>query len=164
MVKRLVVMMMVSLLLAGCGESQFGTTILTGQDTDLTTRVFVEQDGVAAGVVAKWTPASEIEWGPEPDEIGAFIILEATWDIQATDTPDAAPAPISWLENLHVVPYVGMELVDDIDNGNFSNLQPNWIAGLKYTVSDDGNIAIVTEYVDGDQASGDVFVGLRYVF
>ena len=44
------------------------------------------------------------------------------------DTPDAAPAPISWLENLHMTPYVGLELVDDIDNDNFGNLQPTGLS------------------------------------
>ena len=150
--------------LCGCDGGQIGTTVLTGQDTDMVARVGLEKDGISGGIVAKWTPSSEMEWGPEPDQIGAFVILEATWDVQATDTPDVAPAPITWLEELHMIPYVGLELIDDCDNDNFGNLQPNWIVGAKYMVNPDGNMAIVTEYVVSDLVPDDVYVGLQYRF
>ena len=160
---RLMVIVAMCLLVAGCSENRIGTTVLTGQDTDLITRVGYGNT-VEAGVVAKWTPSSDIAWGPEPDQLGLYATIDASWILSAEDTPDAAPPPIVWLEELDVTPYFGIELIDDMDNGNFSNLQPNYIFGLRYTASAAGNVAIVTEYVDGDQASGDVMVGLQYRF
>ena len=159
-----ILLSLVVMVLCGCNENQIGTTVLTGQDTDLTARVGYGGDGVEAGVVAKWTPSSDIAWGPEPDQVGLYVTVDATWILSAEDTPAFAPVPLLWLEQLDVTPYAGVEFVDDCDNGNFSNLQPNYIFGLRYTASEYENVAIVTEYVDGDQVSGDVLVGLQYRF
>jgi hypothetical protein len=68
-----------------------------------------------------------------------------------------------WLEGLVAVPYAGVDFVDDVDNGNFSNLQPNWIFGTKFLLDPDGRVAIVAEYIDGDQAR-DINVGLTARF
>jgi hypothetical protein len=159
------VLVLLSLITCGCNEGAVSTWAVTGQNTDLTTRVGYEVDGVEAGVVGKYHPSSGVDWGPEPDVLGAYLIYHVTWDIQAADTPDAAPPPITWLQELHVVPYAGLELVDDADNGNFGNLQPNWIAGFKYMLDEDAQLAIVTEYADGDQVVDEEWsVGIRWRF
>jgi hypothetical protein len=64
------IVLLVLLVAAGCGN--MSTWVMTGHDTDLTTRVGIEPvDGVEAGITAKWDCASEIEWGPEPDQTPA---------------------------------------------------------------------------------------------
>jgi hypothetical protein len=68
-----------------------------------------------------------------------------------------------WLEGLVAIPYAGIEFIDDCDNGNLSNLTPNYIFGGKVLLDPDGRVAIVAEYVDGDQAR-DVNVGLMARF
>lgn len=151
-------------LLAGCGESRLTAWGLTGQDTDLTTRVGLEVvDGVEAGVTAKWVSANDIDWGPEPDVIGPYVILTASWLVTQEDTGPQAPPPATWLEGLKMIPYAGVDFVDDVDNGNFSNLEPNWIFGTKFVLDPDGRVAIVAEYIDGDTPS-DVFAGLMVKF
>jgi hypothetical protein len=130
---------------------------MTGQDTDLTTRVGIEAaDGVEAGITAKWDCASEIEWkwdcaseiewGPEPDQIGPYALLTASWLVEQNDTGPQAPPPISWLEGLVAIPYAGVDFVDDVDNGNFSNLQPNWIFGTNDQASDDTHVGIYYKF------------------
>ncbi|MHC4566459.1 MAG: hypothetical protein ACYTE3_11935 [Planctomycetota bacterium] len=157
--KLLWLLCLVVFMVAGCNENKMTTWWMTGQDTDLVGRVGYDLDGIEVGATGKWHPSSEIDWGPEPDAVGAYMIIEASWEVRAEDTLEPAPPPVGWLDDFEVVPYGGLELIDDIDNGNFSNVQPNWIAGVKYKLGLEGAAAIVVEYVDGDQASGDVFVG-----
>jgi hypothetical protein len=160
--KKWIVMLTVLLVAAGCGN--MSTWVMTGQDTDLTTRVGIEAaDGVEAGITAKWDCASEIEWGPEPDQIGPYAILTASWLVSQEDTGPQAPPPMPWFEGLVAIPYAGVDFVDDVDNGNFSNLQPNWIFGTKFLLDPDGRVAIVAEYIDGDQAR-EINVGLMATF
>ena len=163
MKKYMVWTMLLVLLVAGCGN--MSTWVMTGQDTDLTTRIGMEAaDGVEVGLTAKWDQSSGIEWGPEPEQIGPYAILTASWLIEQDDTGPAAPVPVSWLDGLVAVPYAGVDFVDDVDNGNFSNLEPNWIVGTKFLLDSDGNAAIVVEYVDGDQTRSDVNVGMMARF
>jgi len=165
MKKVLGLLMVLSLVaIAGCEEGRMSAWALTSQDTDLIGRVGYDVDGIELGATAKWHPADEIDWGPEPQAVGAYCIVEATWDVQATDTEPRAFAPVSWLENLHATPYVGIEVIDDCDNDNLSNLQPNWIVGTKFRVKPDGKSAIIVEYVDGDQQRGDVSIGAMLSF
>jgi hypothetical protein len=148
------------LLIAGCGENQRVTTwLLTSQHTDLTTRVGLEAvPGLEAGVTAKWHPTSDIAWGPEPNKLGPYFILTGSWEGFVIDTEPEAPPPFPGLEGLVITPYVGADFVDSVDNDNFSNLEPNWIVGTKTLLAE--NIAIVAEYIDGDEAEPDVNIGV----
>ena len=161
MIKRALMVLMV-LLLCGCSGNKIALWGLSSSHTDATGRIGVDRGGAEVGIVAKQVISDEIEWGPEPDLVGAYAIFHLTQDVTIADTEEHSPLqPI--LEALHARPYVGVEIVGSTDE-RARHAQPNWIAGTRFSLHPEGSIAIVTEYLDGDQARGDVFVGLRVAF
>lgn len=163
MSKKLIAMLIVLLVAAGCND--VSTWVMTGQDTDVKALVMTEvADGVLVGGLATWTPSADVKWGPEPTGVGVCAQLEASWVIQAEDTKPMAPVPITWLSHLEVAPYARVEFLDDIENDNFGNLEPQWILGTKILLMPDGNVGLATEYSSGDQAPDDTYVGMYYKF
>ena len=80
------------LALQGCEESnQLTAWAISGQYTDLIARVGVENDGTEIGGVIKYGISDDIEWGPEPESAGAFLIFHLTQDVTVSDTLDPAP-------------------------------------------------------------------------
>ena len=146
--------------LVGCEERQTTAWVMTAQDTDLTARVGSLKDNVEVGGTAKYGVSSEIEWGPTPQSWGPYLLFHLTQDITVEDEPEASPLkPI--LDALHARPYAGLELVT---NDELNDVQPNWIAGTTFTLSEDGDVGLVVEYLDGDQQSGDTHVGIVWRF
>jgi hypothetical protein len=142
--------------IVGCEEQQMTVWGITGQDTDLTARVGVLENNVEIGATAKYGVASEIEFGPVPDRWGPYLLFHLTQVATIEDTPE--PSPLQpFLEALHARPYAGVELVT---NDELNDVQPNWIAGSTFTLSEDGNIGLVVEYLDGDSQSGDTHIGI----
>lgn len=160
MIRKLLLLILLSAMFVcvGCDGGKMSTWVLTGQDTDLKTLVGYNA-GVEFGGMATWTPTDDIEWGPEPTGVGFYIGADTTWIVSATDTPDPAPFPIDLLDGLQTVPYGRVEFLDDIENDNFGNLEPQWVGGTRFLLNEDGDISIVVEYSDGDQASGDIYIG-----
>lgn len=152
----------------GCNENQRMTAwALSGQETDLDVRGGILDEltnvgGTEVGFTVKYARTNDIPWGPEPDVIGGYLIFHLTQDVTIEDTPQASPLQ-DWLEALHARPYAGVELVGPID-GHQRKVQPNWILGSKFTLSEDSDWALVAEYLDGDQADGDVSVGGMFKF
>jgi len=145
---------------AGCNEETRATAwVLSGQHTDLIARVGAENDNTEVGAVVKYVHRDEIKWGPEPDIAGAYLLFHLTQDVTIEDT--LKPSPIGpVLEALHARPYAGLEVVGNTDS-RARNAQPNWIAGTRFSLSPGSRVALVVEYTDGDQAAGDVFLGIR---
>jgi hypothetical protein len=136
------------------------TWVMGGQTTELATRQLYEVDeGFSLGGVIKWDTTTH-----DPDILGFCGVLDASWVFGSTDTDPPAPFPISWLENLHAVPYVTLEILDDVDNNRFSNVQEQWGFGTKFMVNPDGNGVITIEYNDGSVRRGDMQIGgmLKY--
>lgn len=164
--KALVTILIVALLVAGC-NGNMTASVMTGQKTDLDVKVGASleaEDGgrTVAGVVVKYLKSDDIEWGPGPDVIGGFVKFYLTQDITIEDTLE--PSLIQpWLEALHAQPYAGLELVGNARH-SARHVQPNWILGTAFTLSEDGNISLNIEYIDGDQAAGDVYLGMGYKF
>jgi len=152
------ILLMLLVAATGCQEEQITAWALTSQSTDLTARVGVENDNVEIGAVAKYANSAEIEWGPEPDYAGGYLIFHLTQDVTIEDTPDPSPLK-DFLEALHAKPYAGLEILGEV-TGSQRSVQPNWIAGTTFSMSEDANWFLVTEYVDGDQASGEMHVGI----
>jgi hypothetical protein len=143
--------------LAGCGDSQLTAWGLTGQRTDVTTRIGVRQGDAELFGTVKYNRSSGADWD-DPDIAGGGVIFHLTQDGTITDTPD--PSPIGpLLEALHVRPYAGIEVVGDTD-ARTRDFQENYIFGTAFTVGPDGNIALTVEYIDGSQTSSDVNVGM----
>ena len=160
--KKVTGILIVLLLVAvGCNEDKMSVWGLTGHDT--VARVLYDVDGIGLGATCKWPSSDEMKWGPEPSVVGACAIVEASWEASATDVDPKAPIPVTWLENLHAVPYAGVEIVDYIDDDRISNIRPNWIAGSKFMLKPDSRAALVVEYIDGDQTR-DVMVGGMFTF
>ncbi len=159
-----VIMTMVLLVAVGCSENQKVTVWgLSGQDMQLQARLGVEKDNTEVGAVVKYSVADDIEFGPEPDIAGAYLIFHLTQEVTIEDTPD--PSPLQpFLEALHARPYAGVELVGNVDRGNGGSIQPNWLFGTAFTLAEESNVALVVEYADGDQAPSDVSLGLRARF
>ncbi len=156
------------LALSGCGPDQTAAfTALTGQNTDLDIKLgalFDANDGgrTEAGVVVKYLKKDEIKWGPEPDILGGYVKFYLSQEITITDTPE--PSLIQpWLEAFKAQPYIGFEIVGS-PNGTINEVQHNWILGTAFTLSDDTNISLNIEYIDGDQAHSDVYLGMGYKF
>lgn len=164
MIKRilLVVVIVCALCFAGCSEQQMTTTLMSGQDTDLVARLGVRRGDTEIGGVIKYAVADTVTWGPEPDFGGGYIIFHLTQDVTMEDTP--SPSPLQpFLEALHARPYAGVELVADCDT-SVDNVQPNWVFGTSFTLTEDNPWALVVEYCDGDQAAGDLFIGGQILF
>ena len=149
------------LLVAGCG-GQMTSSVMTAQNTDLAVRAGILDGDTEAGVVVKYATSDEIEWGPEPDIYGGYVIFHLTQEVTIEDTPEYSILQ-PFLETLHARPYAGLEIVGSSDK-SMRNFQPNWIAGTAFTLSEDGNISLNVEYVDGDFGSSDVFVGIQARF
>jgi hypothetical protein len=157
--KMLPIFLALALLVGGCDRPGMSVWTMTGQNTDVKTRLGADFDGIELGGTLMWSPSDDIEWGPEPSGVGGYVAVEASWLVQSVDTETPAPPPISWLTNLIGIPYGAIEFVDIVDNDNVSNLQPQWIAGTKFKLDPEGIAAIVVEYSDGDTLSGEVFIG-----
>ena len=164
MVRKWILAVVACLLLAGCGESQVSTWVLTGQDTDTKALVGVNMDGVEVGGVATWHPIDDATWGPEPTGAGFYVGADVSWILSAEDTPNASPIPISFLDGLNAVPYGRIEWLDDCDNGNFSNLEPQFIGGMRFLLDEKGRVALVAEHSSGEQAPDDVYIGANLRF
>ena len=164
----LVVIVALSLAVAGCSENQSMTmTALTGQNTDLTTRVGVLTENSDLGstevfATAKYLRGSEIAWGPEPDVAGVGIAFYPTFDMSITDTPQVSPLQ-DMLESLHARPYGLFELVAPLD-GDQRKVQPNWALGTLFVIDPVPNWGVRVEYVEGDQIINDVLVGMSGVW
>lgn len=153
-------------LLAGCSEQQLATTLMSGQDTDLKVLVGSRTGDVEVGGVIQYTKKDDIEWGPEPTEVGVYVRYYLTQDVTVEDTPQPSVfAP--WLEQFHARPYVGLDLMGSTDR-SVRHVQPNWVIGTAFSLEDDvddvSRAFINVDYVDGDQAKGDTFVSLTYLF
>ena len=146
----------------GCSENRITTWVMTGQDTDLVGRLGVENNGTEVGGVIKYGVSDDITWGPEPEFAGAYLLFHLTQEVSIEDVGELSPLQ-PWLEQLHALPYAGLEVVGNTDS-RFRNAQPNWIAGTKFVLDPEANVGLVVEYSDGDQARGDVYVGMRYQF
>lgn len=155
--KWLTAILIIVLLLSGCNESRMTTSVLSGQQTDLAFRAGILDGNTEAGAVVKYDVADEISWGPQPDAYGGYIIFHLTQDVTIKDTQEISPLQ-PFLEALHARPYAGLELVGD---RSLKDVQPNWIAGTAFTLSEGGNISLNVEYVDGDFNSSDVFIGIQ---
>ena len=90
-----------------------------------------------------------------------FVKVSASWVAELNDTEPQAPVPVTWLQNLRVVPYGTVEWVDMADNDNFGNLQPQWGVGTDILLDSGGDFALFTEYSSGDLLPDDVYLGLR---
>ena len=156
------IMIVCILLFAGC-NGHISTWAFTSQDTDVKALIGYN-DGWEAGVIGVWHPVDDVDWGPEPTGIGAYIGADTTWLISASDEPDKAPPPFSWLDGLHAVPYGRIEWLDSVDNDKVSNLQPQFVAGTRFLLDEQGLVAIAVQYSDGDQSSGNVFIGANIRF
>lgn len=155
------VLISIILLVAGCG-GQMTSAVLTGHDTDLAVRAGYLDDNTEVGMVVKYAVSDEIDWGLEPDIYGGYIIFHLTQNVSIEDTPEYSPLK-PFLESLHARPYAGMEIVGSPDK-YLRRFQPNWIAGTAFTLSKDGNISLNVEYIDGEEAMGDVGIGIQYRF
>ena len=154
-------LIIVALLCGGCTE-QLTTSVMTGSDTDLTVRAGIIQENTEIGAVVKYGVSSEVEWGPEPDAYGGYVIFHLTQEVTIEDTPEYSLIQ-PWLERLNARPYAGLELVGSCDD-TISDVQTNWILGTSFTMSEDADISLNIEYIDGDQAAGDVYIGMGYKF
>ena len=157
--KWLLTLICMVVLIAGCGEGNLAGTVMTAQNTDLAIRAGYIVDNTEVGGVVKYVNSSEIEWGPEPDLYGGYIIFHLTQDVSIKDTPEYSPLR-PWLEALHAKPYAGLELVNN-SWGDGLQIRPNWIAGTSFVLSEESNLALNVEYIDGDASSGDVFIGIQ---
>lgn len=155
------VVMLATLLVAGCYEQRMTAWGLSAPNNDLTAMVGLEN---AAGttevaLVAKCLKTSELDLG-QPDLIGASITLWLTQDVTIEDTPE--PSIIQpWLEAMHMRPYVRFETVTPIRKQQW---QPNWAVGSAFTMEELGDWAIITEYIQGDQVVRGAYVGGRLKF
>jgi hypothetical protein len=160
--KKWIVMLTVLLVAAtGCSDRAMTAWVMTGSDTDVKALVGTEVQGIEAGAVVTWTQASDIAWGPEPTGLGFYIAGEASWLLTASDTGTPAPPGLQLLDGLTAVPYGRVEWLDAADNDNFGNLRPQYIAGTKFLLDEDGALAIVAEYSTGDFAPPDAYIGVR---
>jgi len=164
--KKYIVTLFVLCLATGCSNTKTTGWVLSGSRTDLIARVGLEiqEDGVLnhaeAGIVVKYGDSDEIKW--EPEIAGGYLLFHLTQDVTIEDTPSPSPiGPI--LEALHARPYAGLEIVGNTDS-RVRNVQPNWIFGSRFGLSPDSSMSLVTEYSDGDQAAGDVYIGLRLAY
>ena len=149
--------------IGGCNEqNRVATWLMTSSHTDLAARVGMENDGTEVGAVVKYGVADDIKWGPEPEIAGGYILFHLTQDVTIEDYPDHSPLK-PFLDLLHTRPYAGLEIVGSTDS-RARNAQPNWIAGTAFTLTESDAAALIVEYSDGDQATGDVYIGGVYRF
>ena len=156
--------MMIALLVAGCGESQQITAWgLSSPNQDLTARVGVRDGDTEIFVTGKYEAADNVEWDRlTPTDVGAGILFHLTQEGSIEDTPDLAPIIGPLLETLNARPYAGIELVGPLE-GEQRRIQYNFIAGTTFTL--DSNIGLVVEYIDGDQVeTGGVYIGGVFMF
>jgi len=152
--------------LAGCSEQQLAMTLMNGQNTDLKALVGVKEGNTELGGIVQWRKKDDIDWGPEPTEVGAYVrYYLTTQDAIIEDTPESSLlAP--WLDRLHARPYVGLDFLGSTDC-SMRHVQPNWVVGTTFSLEPkdvgDAKTFINVAYTDGDQASGDTFVGLTHV-
>ena len=155
-----ITLLLVLLLVAGCGSGQVSTWALTAQDTDAKVLVGYN-DGWEAGVVATWHPTDDIPWGPEPTGIGGYVGADTTWLLTAEDTHESAIPPFSWLDGLRAVPYGRLEWLDLVENDNFGNLELKAVAGTRFLLDEKGRASIAVEYNEDDK-QGYIGANLRF--
>lgn len=161
MKKLVLTLALVLLIAAGCGDSQVTAWGLTGQNTDLTLRGGLRQANAEVFGTVKYDVTSQAEFD-DPDIMGGGIIFHLSQDATIEDTLQPSPlGPL--LEMLHAQPYAGLEIVGGTDSTT-QEFQPNWIFGTAFTLGADGNFAVNVEYIDGDQMSSDVNVGIMARF
>lgn len=152
------------LVVAGCSEQQMAMTLMNGQNTDLKALVGVRNGDTEFGGIIQYEKKDDIDWGPEPTEVGAYVRYYLTQDATIEDTPEPSIlAP--WLEQLHARPYVGMDFLGSTDS-SMRHVQPNWIVGTLFSLEEDTRDTqafINLAYTDGDYSRG-TFVGLSYLF
>ena len=161
----MIALMLVALLAAGCDENQMTASVLTGQDTDLSVRAGVINDGTEVFGTIKYGIAGDVDWQTSNiDQAGIGVIFHLTQEVTIEDTPDASLIQ-PWLEALNARPFAGVELVANVDaNEHFSDMRPVWIVGTAFTLSDDAKTSLNVEYVDGDRVAGDVNIGIQHKF
>jgi hypothetical protein len=122
---------------------------MSSSDNDLATLIGVVDGNAEAGLVGYFRTADDVEWNElTPDELGGYVALFLTQDATITDTEDPSPlGPL--LESLHAQPYVRLEALAPL-RGTHRFVRPNYIAGTRFTMTSDGNIAVNVEYVTGD--------------
>lgn len=145
--------------LGGCGQYKPAAWVMTSSETDLMGRLGVVRDNTEIGLTAKYARTSEVPWGPEPDIAGGYLLFHLTQEVTIEDTPEPSPLK-DFLEALHASPYAGLEIVGSVADDRLGDFQPNWIAGTKFTLDEGASWALVTEYTDGDQAAGQVYIGV----
>lgn len=146
----------------GCQKKQITAWGLTAPESDLTARIGVQKDNTEVGIVGKYLVSDDIEWGPEPDFIGPYLIFHLTQDVSIEDTPDASPFK-AFLESLHAQPYAGLEIIAPY-GGSQRKFQPNFIAGTRFTIDPLSNFSLIVEWDDGDQGPNGMFVGISGQF
>ena len=170
MVKRLVVMMMVSLLLAGTAVASDGITFwgLTGDGADhlLNARVGITREKVEVGASVAWLTV-EPDWRlDDPDAAGPYCFFHINEILQITD-----PLPDSGFENfLHTMlgrPYAGIETLIPCD-GDQRTVKINYVVGTLLSLDEDFDWALVVEWKSGQgighEADSIVTVGARILF
>ena len=163
MVKRMMLVVIVLLMAAGCADRDITASIMTGQRTDMKVLAGTEVAGIGVGAVVAYDTSSAIAWGPEGSRLGFYIQGDPSWLLTAVDTEEAAPAGLSILDGLQVEPYGRIEWLDGSDDDNF-DVRPQWIVGTRWLLSEDGEIAIVTEYSTGDAEPSDGYIGVAIRF
>jgi hypothetical protein len=154
------------LLVAGCGGQQRLTAwALTAPDSDLTVMVGAEKlnaEGNGAtevGFVAKYAVASDIPWGPQPDQVGAYVNFWLSQLLSIEDLPAASPLK-NLIEALHAQPFAGAELVVDVD-GEGRKVGVNWQVGTLFTLDPLSDFGLAVLYLDGEREENGVFIGGR---
>ena len=158
--------MMIALLVAGCGGQQRLTAwTLTAPTSDLTVLVGAERlnaEGTGAtevGFVAKYAVSSEIPWGPQPDQVGGYVNFWLSQLVGIEDLPEASPFK-NLLEALHAQPFAGAELVVDVD-GEGRKVGVNWQVGTLFTLDPLSDFGVAVLYLDGEREENGVYIGGR---
>jgi hypothetical protein len=145
--------MSLGLLLAlGCAEQQEYPGKLTvwghtGPDTDLVARIGYDVDNVEAGCVLKYFNG-EAEWGPEPDAMGAYMLIFIE---EAAASVETNPPPIPGIfESLHAKLYTGLEVVFPTDSDADRNALANYIIGTELKLNPSSPYSFVAEYATGE--------------
>lgn len=163
--KILTTVLIMLIVVSGCTDgTKLETSVLRGQHVDMKVLAGVSKDNTGMGLLIGYNDIDDAEWGPEPDFFGGYIQLDLTQDVTITDTPAYSPIK-GILETLHAQPYIRAEFIRPVDRSvSIDSLQPAWIAGTKFKVSQDGNFSFNVEYLDGDFGEEGVFLGLQARF
>jgi len=158
---RILLTIILALLVVGC-NGNMSTSVMTSQNTDLSVRAggFVEPN-TEVGAVVKYATSDELDWGFSPDIYGGYVLFHLTQEVSIEDTPE--PSILQpFLESLKARPYAGLELTGD-KRANY-RVQPNWILGTSFGLSEESNVTLNVEYITGDTSPDDVFIGIQARF